>query len=121
MKHVRMMQSVAEWEQWQPEIPTSGVIIGKFSPRCPISRGVERDFDAWYEQLPADAAPLCIKVDVIAARSLSQHLAQIFQIPHKSPQIIWLTPDLQVSWAASHYAIRSASLTAQLQQIATQG
>lgn len=121
MKHTQKLQSVSDWEQWQPKIPTTGIIIFKFSPICPISRRIEREFDAWYEQLPADTVPLCIKVDVIAARPLSQHLARIFEIRHESPQAIWLNPNLNVFWSASHHAIRPVDLTAQLQRINTQG
>ena len=120
MKQIQAMHSVSDWEQWRPEIPASGMIIFKFSPICPISRGVEREFDAWYAQLPEEIAPLCVKVNVIEARPLSQHLARLFQVQHESPQVIWFTSDRRVYWSASHHAISPQTLTAQLRHIAPQ-
>lgn len=121
MKQIQTLHSVVEWKHLQPEMPASGMIIFKFSPICPISRGVERDFDAWYAQLSDDMAPLCVKVDVIEARPLSQHLAQVFHVQHESPQLIWLTSDRTVFWSANHHAIRPHTLTDQLHHIASQG
>ena len=120
MKQVQTMHSVPEWENWKPAFPASGVILFKFSPICPISRGIERNFDDWYAQLPEENAPLCVKIDVIGARPLSQHLARIFHIQHESPQAIWLTPDRRVFWSASHHAISPQTLTAQFRQITLQ-
>ncbi|MDY0096474.1 MAG: DUF2847 family protein [Candidatus Vecturithrix sp.] len=120
MKQIQTLHSVVDWEHLQPEMPASGMIIFKFSPICPISRGVERDFDAWYAQLSEEVAPLCVKINVIEARPLSQHLAQLFHVQHESPQVIWLTSDRRLFWSASHHSIHPHTLTVQLHRLTTQ-
>lgn len=101
---------------FKPQIASSkcGVLVFKFSPRCPISRRVERAFDAWYAQLPEETDLLCVKVDVVNAKPLSQHLAQALNIRHESPQAIWLNHDQRVVWHDSHNAITSDALDTQL-------
>ena len=114
MKHVHTLQTIAEWEECKQNIPKHGLIILKFSPRCPISRSVERDFDAWCEQLADETALLCAKVNVVSSRELSQHLAQELNVWHESPQAIWLTPEHTVRWHDSHRSITRKALNTQL-------
>lgn len=118
MQQIDRLQTIAEWEEYKQNIPKQGLLIFKFSPRCSISRSVERGFDVWCENLVADTAPRCVKVNVVGARELSQHLAKELNIRHKSPQAIWLTPDREVHWQASHRAINSGALNAQLDTLA---
>ena len=114
MKPVHILQTIAEWEEFKQNIPQPGLIIFKFSPRCPISRSVEHKFDTWYKQLAEETAPLCAKVDVINSRELSQYIAQTLNVEHESPQAIWLTSQQQVYWHDSHYSITSKALNKQL-------
>lgn len=114
MKQIDELQTIAEWEEYTQEIPKQGLLIFKFSPRCFISRSVERGFDVWCENLVEETAPRCVKVNVVGARELSQHLAKELNVRHESPQAIWLTPDRQVHWHASHRAINSRALNTQL-------
>ncbi len=114
MKQREVLQTVSEWETCKNTIPEQGLLIFKFSPRCPISRGVERDFDDWWKQLEDGTALKCIKVNVIGARELSQHLARELHVQHESPQAIWLTSALKVQWHASHRSVTSSALNTQL-------
>jgi bacillithiol system protein YtxJ len=98
-------------------IPSCGLIIFKFSPVCPISRGVERDFDAWYAEIAEATELLCVKVNVRGSNELSQHIAQEFGIQHESPQAIWLTPERSVLWHASHRSIRPNVLNEHLSNL----
>lgn len=111
------LHTIEEWNALVSQSASSshGMLILKFSPRCPISRSVEREFDAWCQELADDAGVRCLKVDVVHSRPLSQHLANHLNVRHESPQAIWLTFDQQVQWHASHYSITKQALTTQLQ------
>ncbi len=62
MGKIQILHSV-EWERVAAEVV--GLILFKFSPICPVSRGVERDFDAWYAQLSVSRPRvLCVKINV---------------------------------------------------------
>ncbi len=88
------------------------VVILKVSPICPVSSSIERKFDRWYTALPEDNDLTAVKVDVVAARDLSQRLAERYGIRHESPQAIWLDGDLNVKWHGSHFEISAAQLNA---------
>ncbi len=110
------LHTLDEWNDVVSKSSSSpyGIVILKFSPRCPISRSVEREFDAWSRDLADDAGVVCVKVDVVNARPLSQHLAQELNVRHESPQAIWLTPEQNVQWHASHYSVTQQALITQL-------
>ena len=110
MKQIRIIHTIEEWNSCKQTIPEAGLLLFKFSPVCPISRGLERVLDAWFSGLAEDTNLLCIKVDVKGNRELSQHLVQEFDITHESPQAIWLNTDLTVRWHASHRAIKAEAL-----------
>lgn len=115
MKQFQILHNVTDWEQIkQGAWPSCGVIIFKFSPICPISRGVEQKFDAWFKALPDTTELTCVKVDVVGDRPLSQYLARELRITHESPQAIWLTAQGIARWHASHRAITNEALDTQL-------
>ena len=106
MKKVDTLQDIPDWDALKEEAQgTRGIVIFKRSPICGVSRAAEREFDAWVEHLPEEADLRCAKMDVIAARSLSQHVAKEVGVQHQSPQVLWLTPEGTVQWHASHYSI----------------
>ncbi|MBD3308589.1 bacillithiol system redox-active protein YtxJ [candidate division KSB3 bacterium] len=116
MKNISTIHSIADWETLKQQIPSYGLLVFKFSPRCPISRSVERDFDDWCAQLADDTALACAKVDVVGTRDVSRHLAKELNVRHESPQAIWMTPDQQVAWHASHRSINPNALNTQLEK-----
>ena len=117
MKQVDILYTIAEWQECTQDIPQEGLLLFKFSPRCSISRSVERGFDDWCEQLPEGTPLRCVKVDVVGSRELSLHIAKELKVDHKSPQAIWLAQDRNVHWHASHRAISSNALNATLEAI----
>jgi len=106
---MEVMRDVEEWEALRKEAPEQEIIIFKFSPTCPVSHTVEREFDNWFKR-QSDRHLRCIKIDVIRARPLSQHLAREFGIRHESPQVLWLDAEGQVKWSGSHHQITSQGL-----------
>jgi bacillithiol system protein YtxJ len=115
--NITKLHTIDEWNEiiLQNTASPHGMVILKFSPRCPISRSVEREFNAWCQTLADDAGVLCVKVDVVNSRPLSQHLANHLNVRHESPQAIWLSSDKEVQWHASHYSVTKQALTTQLQ------
>ena len=116
MKQMQILQTVTEWEAYKQDLPKLGLLVLKFSPRCPISRSVERHFDNWYHDLDEDIPLRCAKVNVVSDRELSRHIVHDLNIAHESPQAIWLTPDQQVHWQASHYSVTTSALDRQLEK-----
>ncbi len=110
MKSPILLNTMADWETAARQIPKQGLLLLKFSPRCPISRSVERDVDEWFAKLSDERAPRYVKVDVVNARELSQQLAQLLSVAHQSPQAIWLNAENAVIWNATHYSIASSAL-----------
>lgn len=106
---VEVLNDVEQWESLRKESAQQEIIIFKFSPTCPVSYSVEREFDQWLEK-QTDAGFRCVKVDVIRARPLSQHLAQEFGIRHESPQVLWLDAQGNLKWSGSHHQITAQAL-----------
>ena len=117
MRTISQLQSLRDWQNCTRDIPACGLLVFKFSPRCPISRSIERDFDQWCEQLEETVPLRCAKVDVVQARELSQHIARELNVRHESPQAIWLVSSHKVSWHASHRAISAQALRGQLERM----
>ncbi|PID58047.1 hypothetical protein CSB45_04985 [candidate division KSB3 bacterium] len=114
MGRIETLHTLTDWEKATHKIPEQGLLVFKFSPRCPISLRVERDVDAWYEQSLQALHCRCVKVDVVNARALSRHIAQELSVPHESPQAILLSSTLNVHWHDSHLSIKGSVLDAQL-------
>jgi len=72
-------------------------IIFKYSPYCPISQFQEFAFDEWIKH----QAVKYTKINVITQRDISNAIANIFNIKHESPQIIFFIDGTPV-YHASH-------------------
>lgn len=84
------------------------LIIGKFSPYCPVSYAAERTFDKWISNVGDELE--YIKINVITEKKLSRAVEAKFYITHQSPQVLWISIDGNVKWHASHYDINEVSL-----------
>ena len=81
-------------------------IIFKHSTQCPISADALAEFESF---LSEDPAVMAYYVDVIKDRSLSQKIAQTFNIQHESPQILILERG-KVKFNTSHRNIKKQTL-----------
>lgn len=107
------IKSITEFEEiTKIENNEKETIIFKYSPICPISKRIEKEFDKWFEKNNADLN--LFKINVISARQLSNHIAKYFSITHESPQLIWLTKELEVKADNSHYEINEGFLNTHL-------
>ncbi len=86
-------------------------ILFKHSPRCGISAAAHHEVERFVEAHPD--VPV-FRIDVLAARDVSDAVAERFGIVHHSPQVI-LCRDGRAVWNASHYAVRSDRLAEQVE------
>jgi len=84
------------------------VFVFKHSTRCPTSAAALRAWQAWAARVPADGPRLAM-VRVVEERALSQSLARLVGLAHRSPQVLLLRNG-RVAWHASHGAITEAAL-----------
>ena len=112
------IRTVEEFEQkLSSQENHNDILICKFSPYCSISLNAERVFFKWLESLPEKVNLNVIKVDVISARPVSNHIANLFKIRHESPQIIWLSDESKIRWQGSHFQISADNLNEALNNL----
>ncbi len=112
MSGIIELHTVEEWNDIKRN-STKEIIIFKYSPVCPISSSVEKDFDSWIVE-KSSGEITCVKVNVIDSRPLSRYIADELGVHHQSPQVIWLTNKHETKWHASHYDISSRNLSKKL-------
>jgi bacillithiol system protein YtxJ len=113
MAQVEPLDSLPAWEQlWAAQAAADAppALVFKRSPTCPISHRAEDAFDRFAASLKAGAALRLYRVDVIAARPVSQRIAADTGVKHESPQALLLGPGRKVLWQASHHAIDEQTL-----------
>jgi bacillithiol system protein YtxJ len=82
------------------------VLIFKHSTQCPISSHAYNEL----REFAASAGELtCGLVRVIEDREISHTIAERFNVPHESPQVI-VIKDGRAAWHASHWSITIESL-----------
>jgi len=81
-------------------------VIFKHSTRCPISAAAHsemRNFAAKHPEIPV------FLVRVIENREVSNHVSQILDLKHESPQALVVRSG-KLTWYASHYQISEEAL-----------
>lgn len=112
MKKIVHVHNIAEWGRLKEEASgAEEIIVFKFSPFCGSSYTCERLVDEWFDRLEDDKDLVCVKIDVIASRPLSQYIAEEYNIRHESPQAIWLDLNGTVKWHDSHFSITEETLS----------
>ena len=84
-------------------------VLYKHSPTCGVCSAAAGEVNGFLRRHPG---AVLYRVDVLAARSLSQEIAARTGIEHESPQIIILRSGAPV-WNTSHYAITADTLAGQ--------
>lgn len=100
------METLQDMEQVRRALEAPRFLIFKHSQICPVSL---RAFGEYRALLETDPGIPTAWLDVIAGRTLSQHIAAHTGIRHESPQAI-LIADGAAVWDASHDAITRESL-----------
>ena len=88
---------------------SKGVLVFKHSSRCSISSvalsRLERAFDVPATELPA------YFLDILSNRNLSDKIAEVYGIPHQSPQLL-IIKNGKCVYTASHFEISFADIQA---------
>jgi bacillithiol system protein YtxJ len=111
---IKELNSVEEWESLKASAGKEEIVLLKKSPLSTVSFVGEKFFDMWCGKLPEDSRVICVKIDVIEAKELSNSLTGEFGIKHESPQIIWLDKDRRVKWTGHHHQITLDNLNHRL-------
>jgi len=111
MKEIKRINTLAELEELKNStLKNSELLLFKYSPACTISFVAEKLFDRWFAGLLEESNIVCAKIDVLASKPLSAHIADEFSIQHESPQLIWLNKEGKVKWHGSHHQITERAL-----------
>ncbi|MCL4693538.1 MAG: bacillithiol system redox-active protein YtxJ [Candidatus Hydrogenedentes bacterium] len=81
------------------------LFIFKHSTACPISAAAYREVTEYATGTGAEDPDVYL-VKVIEDRPVSNKIAEVLGVAHKSPQVI-LVRDGQCAWTASHHGIRT--------------
>jgi len=87
------------------------VVLYKHSTRCNVSTNAFQQLEKFQKAHPD--TPVYI-VDVVADRSVSDHIADRFGIQHKSPQAIIVRRGEAV-WDASHFKVTLDAIEKQIE------
>jgi bacillithiol system protein YtxJ len=98
-----------ELNKIKEESNTQPVLIFKHSTRCSISSMAKYRLDKG--QNPENM--LCYYLDLIQYRSVSNKIAEIFHVPHESPQIL-LIKNGECIYEESHNGIRMEDILEQV-------
>lgn len=102
MKPLNTLESLDACMSASSERP---LFIFKHSTACPISAAAYRDV-AEYATAAGPEDPEVYLVKVIEERPVSNKIADVLGVVHKSPQVI-LVRDGKCAWTASHHGIRT--------------
>jgi bacillithiol system protein YtxJ len=83
-------------------------IIFKHSTRCPISAQAKYETDNFLRHYPGEVEYELI--DVINNRGRSNEVAEVYGIPHESPQILIFAENDTLIWTASHSRITEKNI-----------
>ncbi|MCC6695835.1 MAG: bacillithiol system redox-active protein YtxJ [Candidatus Hydrogenedentes bacterium] len=105
---VHDLTSLSELDACLVESEQRPVFIFKHSTACPISSEAYRQVAA-YVAAAAPGDPPVYLVKVIEDRPVSNQIADVLGVVHKSPQII-LVSSRATAWSASHYGVRAEKM-----------
>ena len=108
------LKGIEEWERFKDDNKGSEIVILKKSPLSTVSFVGEKFFDMWCGRLKEGSDIVCVKVNVIDAKSLSGAMTDEFGVKHESPQIIWVDSEGAVKWSGHHHQITIENLNKHL-------
>ena len=86
-------------------------VIFKHSTRCSISLMAKRKFEFEWDSLPAETPVYFL--DLLNYRSISNSIAELFNVHHESPQLL-LIKDGECVYEASHSEISAEDAAEQM-------
>lgn len=104
---MQKITNIAEYE----ELIEAGepFFLLKHSTTCPVSAGAYDAYETFVNDPASEAKGVYLAVQ--ESRELSNHIAQVTDIRHESPQVLFFK-DGQVAWNESHWKITKDQLAA---------
>lgn len=97
------LTQASQLEEIKAESQQHPVLIFKHSTRCNISATSKARLERkWKDDVAGELAPYYL--DLISLRSLSNEVADTFNVPHQSPQILLISKG-ECVYDASHFDI----------------
>ena len=103
MPQLRKLQSISDFDQFVSE--HDSFVICKHSTTCPISAAGFSEYTKFADTTSVPTAYLLVQ----EARTLSNHIAEHYNVRHESPQVIFIEKG-RAAWSASHYDITNDAL-----------
>ncbi|RDB32336.1 bacillithiol system redox-active protein YtxJ [Exiguobacterium sp. RIT594] len=103
MTQLRKLQSISDFDQFVSEHAT--FVICKHSTTCPISSA---GFSAYMKYADTTEIPTAYLL-IQEARTLSNHIAEQYNVRHESPQVLFIQ-DGKAVFTTSHYDITTDAL-----------
>lgn len=103
MPQLRKLQSISDFDQFVSE--HDSFVICKHSTTCPISAAGFSEYTKFADATSVPTAYLLVQ----EARTLSNHIAEHYNVRHESPQVIFIEKG-RVTWSAAHYDITNDAL-----------
>lgn len=107
MKEIRTPEALADLINSSKD---TDLFLFKHSTSCPVSAYAFEEFKAFAQKHPKVSTAF---IDLLANRPASNALAEIAQVKHQSPQVIYYRKG-KVHWNASHRDIDQQALEEQL-------
>ncbi len=101
------IETIEQLQTFMADNPDS--VILKHSTSCPISANARQEFSSFAQNSPVSVAIVL----VIEARDVSNHLAELTGVEHKSPQALFFR-DGECYKNFSHYEITQDNIQAAL-------
>lgn len=104
--------TLEEWNEMLANSSERGQVILKYSSTCPVSANSLHEYEDYLKSTPNQEVDYTL-VKVIESRPVSNKIAEDLNVKHESPQMIYIK-DKAKYWAASHWSITKAHMTAVL-------
>lgn len=104
----KSLEAVEQLAEIKDRSYTGAVLIFKHSTRCSISSMALNRMHAFPEGLAE-----CYYLDLIAHRDVSNAVAEVFSVPHESPQVLLIVNE-ECIYEESHYGIQPRELAEQI-------
>lgn len=101
-----------EWNDIVAQSADRGQVILKHSTTCPVSANALNEYEQYLQGSPNHDVDYTL-VKVIESRPISNQIAEDLNVKHESPQVIYIK-NKEKFWAASHWSITKAHMTAVL-------
>ena len=107
MENINELTSIEDWQDLWKRSMDLPILVYKHSTSCMISARAFKHLKTFQKE--GEDKIECYMVKVIENRRISNEIAKVTNIPHKSPQIL-LIDKQQIVWNTSHWKITKHQL-----------